>query len=59
MQLVSCQAEGTALGNQQEECVAVLIELYKNDVSVSCVGSHFLSDWALFTANSNDIHHGI
>ena len=32
-----------------KECVAVLIELYKNDVSFSCVGSHFLSD----------IHHGI
>ena len=32
-----------------KECVAVLIELYKNSVSVSCVGSHFSSDWALYT----------
>ncbi len=35
----------------QKECVAVLIELYKNNVSVLCVGSHFLSDWALYTVN--------
>ena len=34
-----------------KEYVAVLIELYKNTVSVSCVGSHFLSDWALYTVN--------
>ncbi len=33
----------------EKECVAVLIELYKNTVSVSCIGSHFLSDWALYT----------
>ncbi len=35
-----------------EECVAILIELYTKSVSVSCVGSHFLSDWALYTVNA-------
>ena len=30
--------------NEGQECVAVLIELYKNDVSISFVGSDFRSD---------------
>ncbi len=37
--------------DRRKECVAVLIELYENNVSVSCVGSHFRSDWALYTAD--------
>ena len=28
-----------------KECVAVLIELYKSNVSVSCVGSHTVRMW--------------
>ena len=32
-----------------KECVAVFIELYRNSVTVSCVGSDFLSDWTLYT----------
>ena len=48
-----------------KECFAVLIELYKKNVTVSCVGSDLLSEMALSTANSqpvvmklaNDIHH--
>ena len=31
-----------------EECVAVLIELYKKNVTVSCVGSDLLSEWSLY-----------
>ena len=34
-----------------KECVPVLIELYKNNVTVSCVRSNFLSGLALYTAN--------
>ncbi len=34
----------------RKECVAVFIELYKNTVTVSCVGSDFLSDWRLYRA---------
>ncbi len=30
----------------KKECVAVLIELYKNYVSVLCVGSHFLPEYS-------------
>ena len=29
-----------------KECVAVLIELYKKNVTVSCVGSDLLPEWA-------------
>ncbi len=39
----------------QEEYVAVLIELYKKNVTVSCVGSDLLSEWALSTASSQPV----
>ena len=35
-----------------KECVAVLIELYKKNVTVSCVGSDLLSEWAHSTSGS-------
>ncbi len=35
-----------------QECVAVLIELYKKNATVLCVGSDLLYEWAKF----NDIH---
>ena len=38
-----------------KECVAVLTMLYKKNGAVSCVGSDFLSDWALYMANSQPI----
>ncbi len=31
-----------------KECLAVLTMLYKENGAVSCVGSGFLSDWALY-----------
>ena len=39
----------TQAGNPKE-CVAVFIELYRKTVTVSCVGSDFISDWTLSTA---------
>ena len=33
-----------------KECVAVLTMLYKKNSAISCVGSGFLSDWALYVA---------
>ena len=35
-----------------KECVAVLTMLYKKNGAVSCVGSGFLSDWALYLART-------
>ena len=42
-----------------KECVAVLTVLYKKNGAVSCVGSHFLSDWALYTAGKKETKHAI
>ena len=54
-----CSAN-TVKGFSIKECVAVFIELYKNTVAVLCVGSDFLSDWTLYTANGihNNFLHG-
>ena len=30
----------------KKECVALVIELYKNNIQESCVGSDLLTDWA-------------
>ncbi len=38
-----------------KECVAVLIELYKKNVTVSCVGSDLVSEWALSTVHSQPV----
>ncbi len=38
-----------------KECVAVLTMLYKKNGAVSHVASDFLSDWALYTANTRPI----
>ena len=38
-----------------QECVAVLTMLYKKNGAVSCVGSAFLSDKALYTANPQPV----
>ena len=35
--------------NEGKESVALFIELYKNNVAVSCVGSDFLLYWVLYT----------
>ena len=35
-----------------KEWVTVLIEVYKDNVTVSCVGCDFLSDWSLYMVNS-------
>ena len=40
---------------KKKECVAVLTVLYKKNGAVSCVGSHFLSDWALYTAHPRPV----
>ncbi len=38
----------------KKECVAVFIDLYRNTVTVSCVGSYFLSDWTLRADRGGD-----
>ncbi len=38
-------------GDPYKECVAVLIEFYKKNVTVSCAGSDLLSEWALTPQN--------
>ncbi len=43
------------MSKMQKKCVAVLIELYKKTVTVSCDGSDLLSEWALSTANSQPV----
>ncbi len=43
------------LNNMEEECVAVLTVLYKNNGAVSCVEYDFLSDLSLYTANPQSI----
>ena len=35
-----------------QECVAVWTMLYNKNAAVSCVGSDFLSDWALYLART-------
>ena len=35
-----------------KESVAIFIELYKNNVAVSCVGPDYLLLWALYTTSS-------
>ena len=42
-------------GNGKRKEFWVFIELYRNIVTVSCVGFDFLSDWKLYTANPQPV----
>ena len=55
----TCKSLGALGWEQLKECVALLIELYKKNVTVSRVASDVLSEWALSTAIPQPvvIHH--